>query len=198
MNFQRGLLRLVAIALTSTGVLELAGCVEQLGDMRTAFAPTASAPVKIAVGSLRGANVALASVEGAPAPVVTKFSALFAVAAFQQNLDITDVARANYFVRGYLTAYPVEGGVAVGYVWDVFDSSKHRAQRVSDSITIKSSNTDAWALADEAVLASLAEKSVNDLAVFLADTPEVRSAAITLKPVPGAKSLTPLAYAPVE
>ena len=198
MNFQRGLVRLVAFVMASASVLALAGCVEQLGDTRSSFAPAASAPVKIAVGSLRGANVALASVEGAPAPVVTKFSALFASAAIQQNLDITDVKQANYFVRGYLTAYPVEGGVAIGYVWDVFDSGKHRAQRVTDSITIKSSNPDAWALADEAVLASLADKSVNDLAVFLSDTPEVRFAANTPKPVPGGKPLTPLAYAPVE
>ena len=185
MNMQRG--AVIALLL----VFGLGGCVEQLGDIRSAFAP-APALTKVSAGSVRAANVALASVEGAPDAVAAEFSAQFNAAAARQDMTMTDAAKANYLVRGYLSAYPVEGGTAIAYVWDIFDAGKHRTQRVSDAIVVKSTPADPWSLADGAVLASLADKSVNDLAVFLTGTPEVRSAAATGKPG------VPLAYAPVE
>lgn len=192
--------RLFKLLLPCAALLAIAGCTEQMGDLRGSFAAPngATTPEKISYGSLRGANVALASVEGAPAAVTARFSALFGDAAGAQQIAITDAARANYLVRGYLSAYAVEGGTAIGYVWDIFDAARHRTQRVSDAIILKASPADAWSLAEDQVLASLADKSVNDLSVFLAGTPEVQAASNAAVPLPVARPTQPLAYAPVE
>lgn len=183
-----------AVAALTAG-LSLTGCAEQLGDVRGQFAPSlAATPAKLPVGSVRGASVALASVEGAPDAVAARFSHMFNKAAETRDMALTDIPRANYLVRGYLSAYPVEGGTEIGYVWDIFDARKQRTQRVTDAIFIKAKNEDAWALADDPLLASLATKSVDDLAGFLAGTPEVIAAA----KIPGGKPGAPLAYAPVN
>ena len=174
--------------------LALTGCVEQLGDLRGQFAPVAATPVRLPVGSVRGASVALASVEGAPDAVTASFRQNFGKAAATHDIALTDMAKANYLVRGYLTAYPVEGGTEIGYVWDIFDAAKHRTQRVTDAIFIKARNDDAWALADEPLLDSLASKSADDLASFLAGTPEV----IAASKIPNGKPAAPLAFAPAD
>ena len=187
--------RLVAI---SGAALALSGCVEQLGDVRGSFAvPVTPLVTKVAVGAVSGANVALFSLEGAPEAALARFRTQFAAAASVQEITLTGVPQAHYVIRGYLSAYPAEGGTAFAYVWDVFDAKKQRSTRVADEIVVKTTPADPWSLADDAVLASLAGKSVDDLATFLAGTPEVRSAKAVL-PSPATPPVTPLAYAPVE
>ena len=171
-------LKMLALLAAAFG---LAGCVEQLGDLRGQG--DSGILAKVAAGATRGANVALASVEGAPAPVTARFTALFNDAATAQDMTLTAEPKANYLIRGYLSAYKVDGGTAIGYVWDIFDAAKHRTQRVTDAVVVKGGGADAWAVANEAVLASLADKSINDLAVFLSGTPEALAAAAVPAPV---------------
>ena len=49
-------------------------------------------------------------------------------------------------MRGYLSASPVQDGAAVDFVWDVFTPDKQRAQRLSDSIVVRGSGDDPWAM----------------------------------------------------
>ena len=177
---------------TFLAMLVLAGCVDTTSEFRSAGTSGQAAIAKASLGSPRGAAVALASIDGAPAAVTARFSALFASAAAQRDMTIADAQKANYLVRGYLTAYPVENGTAIGYVWDVFDASRHRTQRVNDAIIVHSSDTDAWQLASDGVLDSLAAKSAEDLVQFLAGTPE----AIAVARAAPAAVPAPLAYGP--
>ena len=172
---------------TLLACLSLAACVEA-GDEIKARALTARAVVP--AGSARGANVAFYTIDGPPAPVVAKFSALLASAAAVREIAVSDLPQARYFVRGYLTAYQVEDGTAVGYVWDVFDADKRHAKRVDDVLVVKGKAGDSWSVVGEAALASLADRSADDLAAFLAATPEAIAAA---KAAP-----QPLAYAPAQ
>lgn len=168
-------------------MLALAGCVENADDIK----PVARAIVP--AGIARGANVVF-SIDGAPAPVIARFTDAMLAAAARLEIPITDGANAKYFVHGYLTAYPDEKGTAVGYVWDVFDAGKHLAKRVDDVIVIKAKAPDGWSAVDDAALTSLATRSADDLAAFLGGTPEAVAAAKTAPAAPA----RPLAYAPVQ
>jgi hypothetical protein len=130
----------------------------------------------LAVASAGGASVAFASIEGAPEAVSARLANALAEAASSHDIAVSDVKRAKYLVRGYVTAYPVEGGTAFAYVWDVFGADKKRAQRVDDALVVKGTVTDPWSLADDQVLASLAAHSTNDIAGFLAGLPAPASA----------------------
>lgn len=170
----------------------LAGCVDTAGEFRSTGASVALA--RAAIVGPRGASVAMASLDGAPAAVNARFAGLFAAAAAARDMPLAQAAGANYLVRGYLSAYPVEEGTAIGYVWDVFDTGKHRTRRVTDAIIIKSADSDAWRLASDRVLESLAAKSADDLALFLAETPEALAFAKVATPAPNVPA--PLAFAP--
>lgn len=168
--------------------LALTACADTGDEIRPRALSVRAAPV----GAARGADVAIASIDGAPEAVVGKFSALLASAAATRDIPVTEAAKAKYFVRGYLSAYPAENGTTVGYVWDVFDAGKHLAKRVDDVVVIKAKGPDSWALVDEPALNTLAARMADDLAAFLSGTPE--AVAARAAPAPA----VPLAYAPAN
>ena len=200
-----------ALAVFLPAALLLSGCVEQLASVRlpvtgeqadaTAGVPAASTIARRPDVSPSGVVVALASLDGPPEAVIMRFAQALVVQAGPREIVLGEASKARYLVRGYLTAYSVEGGTAFGYVWDVFETGKARAQRLSDAVVIKeTSAADAWSLAGDAVLTSLAAKSADDLAAFLSNTPEAIAAAKAERPRLAAKPLAtkPLGYAPVE
>ncbi len=118
----------------------------------------------------------MVSVDGAPADLSGRFSQSLADAAAARQIAVAAPANARYLVRGYLTASPVEGGVAVDFVWDVFTPDKQRVQRISDTIAVKGSGDDAWAMVSDAALDSVAAKCADDLAAYLSNTSEAAPA----------------------
>jgi hypothetical protein len=142
--------------------------------------PSADASAQFAMrddANMAGATVAIASVDGAPADLSTRFRQSFDEAAAARRIAVATPAKARYLVRGYLTASPIEGGAEIDVVWDVFTPNKQRAQRLSDAIAVKGSGDDAWAMIDDAALNSVAAKCADDLAAYLSNTPEAAPAA---------------------
>ena len=142
--------------------------------------PSADASAQFAMrddANMAGPTVAIASVDGAPADLSTRFRQSFDEAAAARRIAVTTPAKARYLVRGYLTASPIEGGAEIDVVWDVFTPNKQRAQRLSDAIAVKGSGDDAWAMIDDAALNSVAAKCADDLAAYLSNTPEAAPAA---------------------
>jgi hypothetical protein len=104
--------------------------------------------------------------------------------ATARQLRPVEAESARYFVRGYLSASSSEaGGTSFTYVWDVFDAGYRRIQRLEDQISIAKRASDPWSLADDAVLASLASKSADDLAALVATLPEALAAAAPTSPI---------------
>ena len=70
---------------------------------------------------------------------------------------------ARFRVKGYLTAQPTEDGqTALAFVWDVYDSTKQRAQRVQgESIGKRSGGSDPWAGIDQTIVAKAASDSMD-------------------------------------
>lgn len=187
-------------AFVALAAFSLAGCVETTAEMTPSADSEHLHIARRPDVSLAGATVAFVSVDGAPADVSATFMKDLAREAASQAIVVADAKKARYFVRGYLSAYETTDGAAVEYVWDVFTKDKARAQRLSDYLVVKGQGSDAWAIAGEAALSSVAAKSADDLAAFLSNTPEAIAAAPSSPSADGAMSsleaVKPLAYAP--
>lgn len=158
----------------------LSGCV----DTNVAQAPNPSTPPATNMArrqgvSPSGATVAVASFAGAPQEITDRFTPIFANAAARSEISLADPDKANYLVRGYLSARPEGEATAVAFVLDVFDSNKRRTQRIEDEVLLKGQAADPWSLVDDSALAAVAVRSADDLAAVMTNTPEAIAAAGT-------------------
>jgi len=131
-------------------------------------------------GSPAGKPIAFESIEGAPAAVRTALAGELASAASVRQVEIVGNGNpARDRVRGYLTAEPTaDGGTALAFVWDVFDTDQRRARRVTGSAPIKAaSRKNPWDGLDKEALARLAARSMDEIATFLAAGPAAAEAA---------------------
>jgi hypothetical protein len=156
----------------------------------------ADSAIRPSGASPRPAALAVTQMD-APEPLKTRFMALFDADVAQRDVSLTDSAGAHYLARGYLSAYPIEDGARLTYVWDIYDRNAHRAQRINDEITLKGAAADPWSLVDASALKALAQRSAGELAAYLSNTPEAlaaqpQTAAAT------APAAAPLAYAPAH
>jgi hypothetical protein len=127
----------------------------------------ASVPPRMAPG----VPIIIETVEGPPAEVQTALSGAIArAAAAHQVMVVDDNAAARFHLRGYLTAYAADDGkTALAYVWDVFDNTNHRAQRVIGVEEMAANPADPWSGIDDRELQRIATKSMDGIADFLAD-----------------------------
>ena len=192
-----------AILAAAVLALPLGGCVDTGSDLNATRAslPQATSIARRADVSPGGTSVGFASLEGPPQALQARFVAAFASEAGSREIQLVDPKAARYQMRAYLTAYATEGGTAIAYVWDVFDSDKRRAQRLTDALVVKGTAADPWSVIDDKALASVAAKSADDLAAFLSNTPEAIAAAKTVRPAlaaAGKPAAKPLSFAPAE
>lgn len=116
-------------------------------------------------GSPEGIPVALESIDGAPAPVRTALIDELATAASDRKVELVgSSAQARYRVRGYLSTATEDGETKVAYVWDVFDSQKRRAKRLTGSSPVQVPSISSL---DKEALAKLAQASMDEIAEFL-------------------------------
>lgn len=178
------------IASCSSLALALAGCAENIGVAPGSATAQASSEATDSIRpsgfSPSPAALAVTQMEGAPTPLQTQFMALFDADAAGQQVTLTDAAKARYMARGYISAFPVDGGARLTYVWDIYDRLNHRAQRLNDEIALKGSAADPWSLVDGAALSALAARSAHELAAYLSNTPEALAAATTAAPAQAA------------
>lgn len=120
--------------------------------------------------SAAGVPVAVETIEGAPAGLQDKVNAEVATQASARRIEIVSgEAQPRYRLKGYLTAYSTgDGETALAIVWDVFDSSRKRAQRVSTTTLAKGQADDPWSKIGESQIAKATAQSMNDVAAFLA------------------------------
>ena len=131
-----------------------------------------------------GVPVSVQSISGAPENVTTSFAGLLGEAAAERKMEIVPGNKpARFRVKGYLTAQPTEDGqTALAFVWDVYDSTKQRAQRVQgESIGKRSGGFDPWAGIDQTIVAKAASDSMDAIAGFLVTAPGVGTLAIEEK-----------------
>lgn len=145
----------------AAAAIALAGCQETT----TAARPRVDAP---------GVPVSVQSISGAPDQVTTAFAGLLGEAAAERRMEIVPGDKpARFRVRGYLTAQPTaDGQTALAFVWDVYDETKKRAQRVQgESIGRGSGGSDPWAGVNQTIVAKAASDSMDAIAGFLTTAP---------------------------
>ena len=156
----------------------------------------------------RGATVAFESIDGPPpAQFQTLVRNLNDEAQARRLAVISREQPSAYRVRGYLAAKVVKGHTTISWVWDVFDRDRHRALRIDGEETGKGtakSATDAWSVADDAMLRRIARTSMDRLATFLTspgvapdpagDTPEIAMAETLSGPQIGRRDSSPEAF----
>jgi hypothetical protein len=117
-----------------------------------------------------GVPIAIESIEGAPESVKVQLAnALASEASARQIALVSRSDPAQYRVKGYLTAFPAEGGgTTLAFVWDVFDASNKRSHRIEgSSIAGAGGGADPWSGVDQATLRQIASQGMNEIAGFL-------------------------------
>jgi hypothetical protein len=186
----------------------LTGCTENLMPSAPAIQPQAFQPsIQPSGASPHPAALSVTQMDGAPAPLQNQFMAYFNADVLQQDVALTDSASARYVAKGYISAYPVDGGARLAFVWDIYDRANKHAQRLNDEIALKGAALDPWSLVDGEALAALATRSARELAAYLSNTPEALAAAPqpAQMPIPaqspapaGALPTRTMSYAPVR
>ena len=92
----------------------------------------------------------------------TGFRARSREAAAAQDIATAEPKKADYLVRGYLTAYPTTAATTrLSYVFDVFDKGRRRVQRLTDDMPIKGASADPWSIISEPAMQALAQRSAS-------------------------------------
>jgi hypothetical protein len=137
------------------------------------------------------APVALLSLEGAPTAVTARLAGALAREAEARAIALVPGSGSpRYTLKGYLAASPGAGGSTVTWVWDVFDGTRQRAQRLEGAETV--SGNDAWQVIDDAALSRIAGHSMDGVARFLSQGTDAVAAARA--PLPQSA----LGFAPAE
>jgi len=145
-------------------------------------------------------SIAFESIDGPPPPVFKRLVAQLSTEAETRKLPV--VSRSNpaaWRVRLYLAVHVQKKQATISWVGDVFDAHYDRAFRVSGEEPVNPARKDVWALADDALLARIAAKSLDaimngprgtDSSSAPPDEPQIREA-----PVASAAASSPTAFA---
>ena len=143
-----------------------------------------------------GVPVALVSVEGAPDAVVTRFQSALAGEAQRREIGLVQGSEApRYKMKGYLSAYETEGGTALAWVWDMYDTTEKRAKRLDGAQIVKREGAEPWAVVDDAALQRAAANGMNEVAAYL--TGSTTAAAVVSSSQAGAARPAPARNQPV-
>lgn len=141
--------------LAVAGALALAGCTHD-------GMPTGS------LAQPRGATVAFDIIDGLPpGQFETLVKNLKDEAQTRRLAVMSRESPSTYRVRGALTVTVDKSQTTVAWTWDVFDGDQRLALRIAGDETAKVRHRDAWAAADDAMLARIARTSMEQLAAFL-------------------------------
>lgn len=150
-------------AITLLASCGLTGCVDTLEQANTPRRPLVSAA---------GLSIALVSVDGAPDTVTQRFETALGKEASRREIALVQGSETpRYKLKGYLSAYEVEGGTALSWVWDMYDTTEKRARRVDGAQLVKRNAAEPWSTVDDATLQAAASNSMNEVASYLTNTP---------------------------
>lgn len=171
----------LAAGCTATDTLGLASSPSSSAQESTGGDGPASAPTTIVdqstVGAQGGQQIAaiprdvrvqFAPVIGADAKAVPPLSSRLSARAKERGLAITPQGDgATQIVKGYFSTIEDEKGTTVIYVWDVLDPAGNRLHRIQGQEKARGSG-EGWTAADEATMQAIADKTIDQLAAWLA------------------------------
>ena len=153
-SHRAGMLAVAALAASAAGCSSL---------------PSSNGRLSLASAVSPGSTVAFESIDGPPLDVFRRLVAdLNAEAGTRKIAVVSRESAATYRVRGYVSALVERDKTTFAWVWDVYDSDKRRALRISgEEPAAAGKRRDAWAAADEQVLRRMARNGMDQMSGFL-------------------------------
>ena len=150
-----------------TGMLAVAALAA--GAAGCSSLPSSNGRVSLAGAVSPGSTVAFESIDGPPPEVFRKLVAdLNAEAGTRKIAVVSRESAATYRVRGYVSALVERDKTTFAWVWDVYDTDKRRALRISgEELAAAGKRRDAWAAADGQVLRRMARNGMDQISGFL-------------------------------
>jgi hypothetical protein len=160
LSTRRHLLGLAALGLG----LALTACNDTASDFNPTAPPRARAPA--------GVPVSLVSLSGAPETITSRLSSALSTQAARRDITIVGVdGKPRYQVRGYLAAHALSDGKAeLSWTFDIYDSQRRRAKRFAGDEPMRSGQD--WSAVTDQQLQAIAFKALDEIAEFLAASPE--------------------------
>jgi hypothetical protein len=113
-------------------------------------------------------TIAFEAIDGPPPEIFEKLVAkLNDEAQARQIPVVARAAPAQYRVRGYVSAQIDRKRNTIAWVWDIYDGEERRALRIGGQEPAGRARRDAWASADDKVLARIAQSGMAQIAQFL-------------------------------
>lgn len=155
---------------TSSQVLEPSALVGTAPASPPAFplaTPGAAAGQVAAIAT--DARVQFAPVVGAPANAATPLAGRLSALAGTHGITLvgTGDSSATLVMKGYFSAISDSGQTTVIYVWDVTDPAGTRVHRIQGQAKAPSSGADGWADVQPATMESIADETIDRLAIWL-------------------------------
>jgi hypothetical protein len=145
--------------------------------------------------------IAFESIDGPPPTVFERLVAQLGKEAEARKLPVVSRSNASAWrVRLYLAAHMQKKQAVISWVGDVFDTRYDRAFRVAGEEPVSPARKDVWSLADDAVLARIAAKSLDAIMAQI-NAPELSPSPAPVEPagrdtpVADAGSARPTAFA---
>lgn len=147
-------------ALALLMVLPLAACTETAGELAGTAGPPRKAP---------GITLSLASLSGAPESTISALSSALVSEAQKRDMLIVGVdGKPRYQARGYLALANSEGGRReLSYVFDVYDQSRARTQRIAGTVPVTGAD---WEAVTPEIATRVAAATLDEFAGFIVDT----------------------------
>lgn len=154
-----GVLAVAALAASAAGCVSLPSSNGRMSLVNTSLASAVSP----------SATLAFESIDGPPPEVFRKLVAdLNTEAGTRKIAVVSRDSAATYRVRGYVSALVERDKTTFAWVWDVYDTDKRRALRISgEEPAAAGKRRDAWAAADEQVLRRMARNGMEQMSGFL-------------------------------
>ncbi len=123
------------------------------------------------------ARIEFAPIVGSTVTAISPLSRRLSVRAKELGIKLNAGGdpTTTHLVKGYFSALPEEGQTTVVYVWDVLDASGNRLHRIqgkavspSANIDMPGASTDSWNTVEPAIMESIADTTMGQLAAWLA------------------------------
>lgn len=135
---------------------------------QTALQPAPLQPAPLAAATSAQARVQFAAVVGAASGSLPSLEARLVARAAQRGITVaaTGDAATTHVVRGYFSAFTEQNQTTVIYVWDVLDPAGNRVHRIQGQQKVAGAH--GWNSVAPQVMEAIADRTVDDLATWLA------------------------------
>jgi hypothetical protein len=117
--------------------------------------------------SVAQTKITVATVIGAPDAVGKQLTADIGSALERQRVGVAKPGeKADFTVRGYVVAAKEKAGTKVSYIWDLFDASGKRSNRITgeEIVPVSGENRDPWAGVGSNVIKTISDKTATQIA----------------------------------